>query len=271
MSLLRLHSLWYWSAFFLALLAFAAWESFRPLRQKTSARPRRWTRHTLLYALVSVVVVAAYRTSPMLVAVLEADRGTGILSQPTLPFALRCVLGLLAVDFVRYLVHRAHHRFSFLWRFHWAHHSDPDIDLTTSLRTHPVESLVVFGSNLALISLLAVPPLTILIADTVGPALGMFHHANIVVPPKLQNILRWVLVTPESHRLHHSQEIGDQGSNFGVTFPWWDMAFRTYRMRPHSDAQVEFGLKGFQNDARSLNIGFLLVHPFSRMRGQALE
>lgn len=271
MSLMRMHSLWYWSAFFLALLAFAALESLRPWRLKASERPRRWTRHTLLYALVSVLVVAVYRTSPILVAVMEADRGSGILGRTTIPFALRCVIGLLAIDFVRYVVHRAHHRFSFLWRFHWAHHSDPDIDLTTSLRTHPVESILVFGSNLALISLLAVPPLTILIADIVGPALGMFHHANIVVPRKVQRVLQWLLVTLEAHRLHHSQEIGDQSSNFGVTFPWWDMAFRTYRLRPANNAQVEFGLKGFQNDERSLNIGFLLLHPLSRMRGPTLD
>ena len=207
----------------------------------------------------------------MLVAMMEARRGSGILSQPTMPFALRCAIGLLAIDFVRYAVHRAHHRFAFLWRFHWAHHSDPDMDLTTSLRTHPVESIVVFGSNLAVISLLAVPPVAVLIADILGPALGMFHHANIVVPRKLQKILQWLLVTPEAHRLHHSQEIADQSSNFGVTFPWWDMAFRTYRLRSASNTQVQFGLKGFQEDERSLNIGFLLLYPLSRMRGRTLD
>jgi sterol desaturase/sphingolipid hydroxylase (fatty acid hydroxylase superfamily) len=99
----------------------------------------------------------------------------------------------------------------------------------------------------------------------------MFHHANIVVPRRLQAVLQCLLVTPDAHRVHHSQEVADQSSNYGVTFPWWDMAFGTYRLRPACNSQVEIGLKGFQKDERSLNIGFLLLRPLLRMRGPTID
>jgi sterol desaturase/sphingolipid hydroxylase (fatty acid hydroxylase superfamily) len=270
MSLQQQHDFWYWGAFLLALLIFAVLESVHPWRQLTNARRLRWKKHTLLFAFIAVLIGIVFRTSPMLVAVIEARRGAGVLSQPGIPFAIRCVVGLLAIDFVRYVVHRAHHRLSFLWRFHWAHHSDPDIDVTTSLRIHPVESLLVRGSILAVVSLLAVPPLAVLLADALAPVLGLFHHANIVVPKKLQEVLRWLLMTPEAHRIHHSDEMDDQSSNYGVLFPWWDYAFGTYRLRSARGSPSDIGLKGFQN-VKSLNMKFLLLHPLSRMHRPTLD
>jgi sterol desaturase/sphingolipid hydroxylase (fatty acid hydroxylase superfamily) len=186
----------------------------------------------------------------------------GLLNKAWLPLPLRLILGILLLDFVRYAVHWSYHAVPFLWRFHYVHHSDPDFDLSSGVRAHPVEVALTQGSNLAAVAILAAPPVAVLAAELFSCAQGFFSHANASLPEWLEKPLRWMFVTPDMHRVHHSEEIQEQSRNLGEVFPWWDHLFRTYLKAPAAGQdRMLFGIKGIQNE-ESLNFTFMLLHPF---------
>jgi sterol desaturase/sphingolipid hydroxylase (fatty acid hydroxylase superfamily) len=252
----------YWYALVSAFLAVAVWESLRPWKELSTSTARRWGNHSLLFVACTICSSVVYRTGPVIVALAAAGSRWGILNRPSLPFAVRCILTVLVVDFVKYATHRAFHSFSSLWRIHQVHHSDPDFDVSTAFRVHPIELLLTQGSVLATIAVLAPPPLAVIAADVLSTIASLFEHANTVLPAWLERVLRGLLITPEVHRVHHSEEIAEQNSNFGEILPWWDRLLGTYVPRPAAgrDALVT-GLKGFQTPD-SLGVRFMLIQPF---------
>jgi sterol desaturase/sphingolipid hydroxylase (fatty acid hydroxylase superfamily) len=136
------------------------------------------------------------------------------------------------LDLLRYGQHYVYHAVPVLWRIHQVHHADPDYDWSTSLRFHPGEVLLTQGIYLAVIAVLAPPAMAVLCLEFADVVENIFVHANVAVPGWIDNRLRRWLVTPDMHRIHHSDEFSEQNSNFGVVFPWWDRLFRTYRQEP---------------------------------------
>ncbi|MBZ5673367.1 MAG: sterol desaturase family protein [Acidobacteriia bacterium] len=262
----RIESYSYWILFAATFLGVAVWESFRP-KQKLSATPeRRWGRHGLVLLICTVISVGLYRASPVVVAIAFAGNRYGLLNKPWIPFAVRCILAVLLLDFVKYATHWAFHSVSFLWRVHQVHHSDPDFDVSTAARVHPIEVVLTQGAYFAVIAVFALPVMGVLIAELVAGFQSFFEHANASLPAWAERPLRRFIVTPDMHRIHHSEEIGEQFTNYGETFPWWDQLFRTYLAAPAAGYEgMIVGLKGYQNDA-SLGMGFMLTQPFLRER-----
>jgi len=126
------------------------------------------------------------------------------------------------LDLLRYGQHYVYHAVPLLWRIHQVHHADPDFDWSTSLRFHPVEALLTHGIYLAMIALLALPALALLCVELAHVLQDVFVHANVAVPGWIDNGLRRWLITPDMHRIHHSDEFSEQNTNFGFLFPWWD-------------------------------------------------
>jgi sterol desaturase/sphingolipid hydroxylase (fatty acid hydroxylase superfamily) len=142
------------------------------------------------------------------------------------------------------------------------HHSDPDFDVSTSFRVHPIELILTQFGYFGAIAILAAPPAAVLIAEVASTFQSFFGHANARLPEWLEPIVRTILVTPDMHRIHHSEEIQEQNQNLGDIFPWWDRLFGTYVSAPAAgpDGMIT-GLKGFQ-DAGSLKFTFMLSQPF---------
>jgi sterol desaturase/sphingolipid hydroxylase (fatty acid hydroxylase superfamily) len=172
------------------------------------------------------------------------------------------VLALLLLDFVKYATHWTYHSVPFLWRVHQVHHSDPDFDVSTGTRVHPIEVVLTQGVYLGVIAIFAPPVLGVLIAELAGAFQSFFGHANASLPGWMEKPLRVLFVTPDMHRIHHSEEVVEQFRNLGEIFPWWDRLFRTYLAAPAAgqDAMV-VGLKGYQNNG-SLGVAFMLKQPF---------
>lgn len=258
---IRIESIAYWVAVVLAFLGGAIWESFRPNRELSATAERRWGKHAVLFLVCSAISMALYRVSPVVTALAVSGRSFGVLNQPWLPFAARCVLAVLVLDFVKYSTHWAYHHVPFLWRIHQVHHSDPDFDVSTGLRVHPLEMLLTQTAYLAIIAVLAPPVLGVLLAEAVSCIQSFFSHANASLPSWVEKPLRAVFVTPDMHRIHHSEDASEQGRNLGEILPWWDHLFGTYVAEPAAGSSMGVGLKGFQN-SRSLNVGFMLAQPF---------
>ncbi|MFZ0229709.1 MAG: sterol desaturase family protein [Mycobacterium sp.] len=264
----KIESSTYWFFFVASFVAVAAWESWRPKQQLATPVGRRWSRHGLAMMITSFITVAIYRASPVIVAVAALNNRFGVFNKTWLPFPVRFIAALLVLDFVKYAVHRVMHSASWLWRVHHVHHSDPDLDVSTGGRTHPIEIVLTQGLLLATVALLALPPAGVLAAELVSLAQVFISHANVSLPAWLDSRLRWVFVTPDMHRIHHSEEIREQWTNLGDIFSLWDRLFRTYLPEPAVGRDhVVVGLKGFQGQ-RSLNLGFMLLFPF---RGEQYE
>jgi len=264
----RIESYSYWVLFVGAFLAVAAWESFRPRRELSVAPERRWGRHALILIVCTLINVGLYRVSPVVVAMAFAGSRYGLLNKPWIPFAGRCILAILLLDLTKYAIHRAFHSVSFLWHVHRVHHSDPDFDVSTSVRVHPIEVVVMQGAYFAVIALFAPPVMGVLIAELLSAFESFFGHANASLPEWAEKPLRLLFVTPDMHRIHHSEEVEEQFTNYGDCFPWWDRLCRTYLAEPAAGRdQMVVGIKGCQNDA-SLNVAFMLTQPFLREKNE---
>jgi sterol desaturase/sphingolipid hydroxylase (fatty acid hydroxylase superfamily) len=264
-SWVEIESRAHWFLFIVAFLSVAAWESRRPKRKLHFSEGQRWTRHGILMIVWTVVVTAVYRSGPAAAAIAVGGSRWGALNKSYLPFAMRCVLGVLLLDLVNYATHRLFHAVPFLWRIHQVHHSDPDFDVSTSLRFHPFELIVTQGAYLAAIVIFAPPVIAVLIAGVGASVASLFEHANTSLPARTEQLLRAVLITPDVHRLHHSDRESTQNRNFGEIFPWWDRMFRTYMESTAVIGEVTPGLMGFPN-SRGMDLFLLLGLPFRRQR-----
>lgn len=261
---MRLESSAYWVTFIAAFLAVAIWESGRPLRPLISAAGRRWSNHAILLAACFLCTGLMLRVTPVFVASAAQDSPYGLLNHAWIPMWLRFVVTLLALDFLHYGIHRLFHSVYFLWRIHEVHHSDRDFDVSTAARFHPLEVLITQGIYLGGIVLLAPPAAAVLVAEMLVIAENLFVHANQSLPARVERILRQVVVTPDLHRIHHSEEFLEQNRNFGQFFPWWDRLLRTYAATPvrGTDGLV-IGVKEL-GSTDTMPVPYMLTEPFHR-------
>jgi sterol desaturase/sphingolipid hydroxylase (fatty acid hydroxylase superfamily) len=250
------------SAFVLTALV----ETFQPARFLPTSTLKRWTSNWILFAVSSALLLCVYQLSGIALAVEAQASQRGLLNQFHLPYALRFAIGFLALDLVSYLGHRLFHAIGFLWRVHQVHHSESDLDLTTGFRFHPIEALVEQGFRLIVIGLLGLPPLSVVFAGLAIVLQDFFTHANMHFPRRADLALRWLIITPETHRVHHSEAFSEQNANFGTVFSFWDRIFGTYfTASSENSAPARYGLAEIK-EGSSLSFIGLLALPFRHPR-----
>jgi sterol desaturase/sphingolipid hydroxylase (fatty acid hydroxylase superfamily) len=169
------------------------------------------------------------------------------------------------------LQHVLFHAVPVLWRLHRMHHADQEIDVTTGARFHPIEILLSMGIKLGIVAALGAPAVAVLIFEVLLNATAMFNHSNARMPAWLDRPLRWVVVTPDMHRVHHSIVARETNSNFGFNLPWWDRLFGTYRGQPAAGHEaMTVGIEQFREPAEQ-RLDRMLTQPFrDRDGGYAL-
>jgi sterol desaturase/sphingolipid hydroxylase (fatty acid hydroxylase superfamily) len=149
-----------------------------------------------------------------------------------------------------------------LWRLHRVHHSDTGFDLSTGVRFHPLEIAVSMGVKLGLVLVLGVDPLAVLLFELLLSLGSLFTHTDIALPAALDRRLRWLLVTPSMHRIHHSTWQPETDSNYGFHLSLWDRVFGSYRAQPRQpEEQMPIGLEHFRT-ADEQTLPALLLQPF---------
>jgi sterol desaturase/sphingolipid hydroxylase (fatty acid hydroxylase superfamily) len=249
--------------FFFGMLALMAmWESLAPRRRLTTSKPTRWIANLGIVFVDTATVRLIVPITAVSMALLAQERGWGLLNNLDLPDWLALVAGVLALDFVIFLQHVMFHAVPAFWRLHMMHHSDMDFDVTTGVRFHPIEIVLSMGIKLAAIVVLGPSTLAVLVFEVALNATSLFNHGNVRLPTGLDRVLRLFVVTPEMHRVHHSNIARETNSNFGFNFPWWDRLFGTYRAQPDKGHEgMTIGLDQFR-DPGKLNLFGLLVQPF---------
>jgi sterol desaturase/sphingolipid hydroxylase (fatty acid hydroxylase superfamily) len=247
-----------------ALAATLLWEMWSPRRGPAAPRTKRWRVNFLLLLVNLLVVYALVPVATVTLALVASDAGWGLFNQWRIPFIPAFVLGVLLMDLAKYAQHYLLHRVPLLWRIHRVHHADPDLDVTTSLRFHPLETLVGVLTDSLVILAFGVPALAVVLYRLARVTASTIVHGNVSIPPAADRLLRLVLVTPDMHRIHHSVREHEQRSNLSGGLSWWDYLFGTYAGTPASDYRtMPLGLNGYP-DARASSLRATLLDPFTR-------
>jgi sterol desaturase/sphingolipid hydroxylase (fatty acid hydroxylase superfamily) len=212
------------ASFFLLVLVFELWERLRPARQVD-----RWV--DLKIDLLSfALAVTVNRLSTQVInagmAAISPDVVVAwIRSVQALPGAVKLVMAIFVVDFIIYWIHRAQHHFDALWRTHAWHHSIEQMYWFAGFRTSFAHSFL-YNIPQAMVPMLIfnLSPLQAGIGYSIALFIQFWEHTNVKV-----NIgpLRWLFITPQYHRVHHSAT-RQRGMNLGTTFSLWDRMFGTY-------------------------------------------
>ena len=210
--------------------------------------------------------MCVFQLSGIALAVETQANQRGVLNRFVIPYFLKFAIGFVALDLVSYLGHRLFHSVGMLWRVHQVHHSETDLDLTTGFRFHPIEGVAIQALRLVVIALLGISPLAVVCAGLAILIQDYFTHANLRFPRTSDLALRWLIITPEMNRAHHSEIIDEQNTNFGTIFSFWDRIFGTYFPARAANAEPSrYGLAEVQEGSRLSAIG-LLALPFRRAR-----
>ena len=251
--------------FFLGtLLVLAFLERWAPRRVLSTPKPARWLANLGIVAVDTFVVRFLLPVLPAGFALLCRQEGWGLLNHFQVPYGVAVFAGVVLFDFFIYLQHVLFHHLPTLWRLHMVHHADLDFDLTTGIRFHPVEILISMGIKLGLVYLFGPPALSVILFEIILNSAAMFNHSNLRLPMALDRMVRFLIVTPDMHRVHHSVILRERNSNFGFNLSTWDRLLRTYRPQPEKGHEgMAIGLANFRDPA-DLGLLKLLILPFTR-------
>ena len=251
-------------SFFLGMFALiGTWEVLAPRRALTTSKTLRWASNLGLVVLNTIVLRLIFPLAGAGVALFCAERGWGLLNHFQVPWVLAVPLAVIAMDFIIWLQHVMVHAVPALWRLHRVHHADPDYDVTTGARFHPIEIILSMLIKFATIVVLGTPVVAVVIFEVMLNATAMFNHGNIGLPAALDRMLRRVLVTPDMHRVHHSVEDDETNSNFGFNLTWWDRLFGTYRDQPRAGhVGMAIGIRDYSDPRDVARLDGMLLLPF---------
>jgi sterol desaturase/sphingolipid hydroxylase (fatty acid hydroxylase superfamily) len=255
------------AAFIGVFTAMALWEVAAPRRIRSHERSRRWPSNLTIVALNTGLLRIMLPATAVSLALMGEARGWGLLNNVEIPRWIAVVTSVVLLDCAIYLQHVMFHAVPALWRVHRMHHADLDFDVTTGSRFHPIEIVLSMLLKFAIVAALGAPALAVLLFEVLLNATSMFNHANIRIPTWLDRHLRWLVVTPDMHRVHHSIAVDETNSNFGFNLPWWDRLLGTYRDQPAAGhIGMTIGIEQFR-DARELWLDRMLLQPFRRSAG----
>lgn len=240
----------------------ALWELIAPRRQQHTGRQRRWPGNLGIVVLDSLLARLVFPTAAVGVAAFVESHGWGLFHALRAPGWLALTGSFVVLDLAIYLQHVLFHAVPNLWRLHRVHHTDLEFDVTTGARFHPLEIVLSLVIKFGVIVALGAPVLAVLVFEVVLNATTMFNHGNVGLPRRVDRALRWITVTPDMHRVHHSWYPHETNTNFGFNLPWWDRLFGTYRAEPQ-DGQtgMTIGINQFR-DLNELRLDRLLWQPF---------
>jgi sterol desaturase/sphingolipid hydroxylase (fatty acid hydroxylase superfamily) len=254
---------------FLAVFAaLAFWEHLAPARASRLSRRERWGANLGLAVVSWVVVRLIVPGSALALAAMAEREGWGLFNRAGLPAWLALAASIVLLDLLMYMQHVLFHSVPLLTRLHSVHHADPDFDLTTGVRFHPLEILLSALIKLAAVAALGAPVAAVLAFEVLLNAAAMFNHANVSLPAWLEPWARRVLVTPDMHRVHHSVLDAERNSNYGFCLSVWDRLLGTYTSAPRGE--LDIGLATWRDRRAIATLPGTLRMPFRQGRGAAV-
>jgi sterol desaturase/sphingolipid hydroxylase (fatty acid hydroxylase superfamily) len=244
------------------LTAMAWWEAVAPRRLRSFSRAKRWPANLAIATLGIFAVRIILPLGALGFASFCTAHGWGLLNVIRLPRAIAVIGAVIALDFAIYLQHVVFHALPVLWRFHRMHHTDLDLDVTSGVRFHPVESVISMAIKLAAIAVLGPPVAGVFAFEVLLNASSLFNHSNVAIAPTNDALMRLLICTPDMHRVHHSIVVRETNSNFGFNLPWWDRLFGTYCSEPAAgQIGMTIGIEQFR-EADELGFIRMMIQPW---------
>ena len=210
-----------------------------------AAKPWKNGRRRANLGLTAMSLGSNWLLASVAAAAALALRPAGLFAQLGWPMWLQIGAGIVVLDFsVGYLSHRSMHMWPVMWRFHQIHHNDPFVDVTTTYRTHPVETVWRFMFAIVPVWLLGIPAQAVVIQRLLQATNGILEHANVRLWAPLDRLLSLIWVTPNVHKIHHSRAISETNSNYANLLTLYDRVLGTYTPAERAESVV-YGL----NDA----------------------
>ena len=237
--------------FIFVLVIMAIAEEVSPKRERVLSKKKRWITNFSLIAVNIIVLRLLGPVSALAAAEYALDKNWGLLALSPIPlhFFFEIILAVMLLDLAIYGQHVASHKFPILWRFHKVHHADRDIDVTTGLRFHPIEIGLSMVYKCLVILLIGPIVMAVILFEILLNASAMFNHANFSISKELDQSLRKLIVTPDMHRVHHSDIQQETDSNYGFFLSIWDRLFGTYIAQPSKGhTEMTIGLAEYQNE-----------------------
>ncbi|MGB5253509.1 MAG: sterol desaturase family protein [Sedimenticolaceae bacterium] len=261
------------SLFLGIFVVMAVWEVLAPRRVLTVSKAVRWANNLGLVALNTMLLRFLFPAAAVGMAAFASEQGWGLLNYFAVPSWLAVPVAVVAMDFVIWLQHVMVHAVPVLWRLHRVHHADPDYDLTTGARFHPIEIILSMLIKFATIMVLGPPVSAVILFELILNGMAMFNHGNVRLPLTLDGALRWMIVTPDMHRVHHSVEDDEANSNFGFNLSWWDRLFGTYRDQPRRGHDgMTIGIHSYREPREVSWLPGVLALPFrGKISGYAIN
>ena len=246
------------------LILLALLESHVPRLARVRTRLERWPANISITVLSSLLVRLASFATAVAASAYAQSQGIGLLHLSAAPVWVNVVVSLVVLDLAVYGQHVAFHYVPWLWRVHRIHHADPDLDVTTGLRFHPIEIVLSQIIKAAVVLALGALPVAVIVFEILLNATTLFNHANLRLSPRIDRIVRLIIVTPDMHRVHHSVLSRECNSNFGFNLAFWDRLFGTYRAQPEAGhIGMTIGLKNYPGRT-AVGLWWLLANPFAK-------
>jgi len=250
------------SAFVGIFAVMAVWEMMAPRRQWNTAKAKRWVVNLAIVGFNSLLTRVLFASGALGAAILAGQGEVGFFNQLNWPWWAELIIAVVVLDLVVYFQHVLMHAVPILWRLHMVHHSDLDIDVTTGVRFHPIEIALSMFIKIGAVILIGVSPTAVLIFEVMLNATSMFNHSNVCIPVQVDRMLRWIVVTPDMHRVHHSVIPQETNRNFGFSLSWWDRVLGTYLRDPSKGHEyMTIGLEQYRDPTRLTWLG-LVALPF---------
>ncbi|MGA9332862.1 MAG: sterol desaturase family protein [Rudaea sp.] len=244
----------------LMLLMFGEWRW--PHNASPPTRMRRWPVNLGIGLLNTLCLRVLTPWLAFATALRARNAGIGAFNLIEVPAWLAFASSVLILDLAIYWQHRLMHIVPWLWRLHRMHHTDLALDVTSGVRFHPLEILFSLAIKLGVVLALGAPPFAVLAFEIALSSFSLFTHTNVFIPARADRLLRWLIVTPDMHRIHHSVLPDEHNRNFGFNASWWDRFFGSYRDRPRqSQTELTLGLDVFRAPSEQ-RFPALLVQPF---------
>lgn len=237
---------------------------------RSPLRKKRWVANFSLTA-ISIFTMMLIPVSFISSAKYAGEKSIGLFNAIHLDVIAVGLLTLLLRGFISFFTHFLMHKIPFLWNIHRVHHLDTEMDVSTNVRFHPFEFIINSIIGIPIILLFGFPVWALMLYELLDVVITQVSHANISFPKKIEKVVRYIVVTPDLHRVHHSSHQPETDTNFSAVFPIWDLLFRTFKTKTRvPQKEMEIGLEEVR-DERVNSIIWLLISPFKKFKSRNSE
>ena len=220
----------------------------------------------LLFTLFTAIIGFSLAGVLFFASIWSTENNFGIIHLVDLPLWFQVIIAVMILDLIgAYFVHWVQHKTKWMWKFHLIHHSDTTVDVTTGLRHHPGETVIRIFFTIMAVFVAGASIGMVMLYQSLSVLFAHITHANINMPKKIDELISYIFVTPNMHKVHHHFEQPLTDTNYGNIFAIWDRIFGTY-VKVEDITKLRYGIDTHMDPTENDRFSNLLKIPFQKYR-----